>query len=416
MFSAPLSVIVLAIVFVLIAVRRVGTLRLQIWQVMLAGAIAVLLTGQISPLTAISYVDPTVIVFLLGIFVVGQALTESGYMQYLSYRLFRRAKSVDSLVLLILFAMGLASAFLMNDTLAIIGTPVMLFFAARERINPKLMLMALAFAVTIGSVASPIGNPQNLLIASSGLLGAEPFATFFARLAIPTVINLLIAFALLRLFYRDEFRGRRLAHESIKIKDVKLAGICKISLSLLVISIIAYITTLSLKIDMGFNLAYIAVISAAPILILSEKRARIVRDIDWGTIVFFIALFILVGSVWQSGFINTLMQGSGINFDSMPAIFGVSIIGSQFISNVPMVLLYLKLLSLTKLPVAAVMALAAGSTIAGNMFILGAASNVIIVQNAEKRSGQTLTSLDFAKIGIPLTILSALVYWAFLSL
>lgn len=407
---------ILAIVFVLIAVRQVGRVRLQIWQVVLGGAVAVLLTGQISPLAALSYIDPTVIVFLLGIFVVGEALTESGYIQHIAYRIFRRAGSIDSLVLLVLFGMGFASVFLLNDTVAIIGTPVVLLFAVREQINPKLMMLALAFAVTIGSVMSPIGNPQNVLIASSGLVSGEPFAAFFIHLAIPTVLNLLVAYLLLRLFYWREFSGRNLAPKGVAILDRKLAGLCKVSLAMLAASIMAYMLLLSLGSGISPNLAYIAVISALPILLLSDKRVQIVRNIDWSTIIFFISLFVLVGSVWQSGFIQGLVGVASLDFSSVPTIIAVNILGSQLISNVPMVMLYLKLLALKRLPVVAAMALAAGSTIAGNLFILGAASNVIIVQSAERRHSQTLTFVDFAKVGIPLTALNAIIYWAFLAL
>ena len=62
------------------------------------------------------------------------------------------------------------------------------------------------------------------------------------------------------------------------------------------------------------------------------------------------------------------------------------------------------------------LALAAGSTIAGNFSVLGAASNVIIIHNAEKKGNVTLSFIEFAKIGVPLTIIQTGVYWFFLSL
>ena len=232
----PLSVIVLAVSFVLIAVRQIGEIRLQIWQIVLGGAIVVLATGQISVSAAASYIDPTVIVFLVGIFILGEALVRSGYMQHLAYRLFRHFKSVDHLVLAIIFSMGFASMFMLNDTMAIIGTPVIMLFAIKERINPKLMLLSLAFAITIGSVASPIGNPQNLLVASSGLV-SEPFADFFSGLLIPTIISLFLVYIVLRLFFRKEFGNRPLIHDKGRIKDRALANLCRFSIALLGISI-----------------------------------------------------------------------------------------------------------------------------------------------------------------------------------
>ena len=163
-----LSILILAVVFLLIAIRQIGSARLQIWQIMLGGAVLVILAGEISPRAAFHAIHFDVIFFLFGMFIIGQAMEDSGYLTHICHRLFGRAKSVDALVLAILFTMGIGSAVLMNDTLAIIGTPIMLLLARRNLIAPKLLLLCLAFAITTGSVMSPIGNPQNLLIALGG--------------------------------------------------------------------------------------------------------------------------------------------------------------------------------------------------------------------------------------------------------
>ncbi|HNT72042.1 MAG TPA: anion transporter, partial [Methanothrix sp.] len=120
-------------------------------------------------------------------------------------------------------------------------------------------------------------------------------------------------------------------------------------------------------------------------------------------------------SVWNSGHLQAAMNGSGFEATSIPVILATSAIASQLVSNVPFVALYLPLLSTLDSSVEAMMALAAGSTIAGNLTIIGAASNVIIVQNGEKR-GAAITFTDFMKVGIPLTAANLLVYWIFLSL
>jgi Na+/H+ antiporter NhaD/arsenite permease-like protein len=106
-----------------------------------------------------------------------------------------------------------------------------------------------------------------------------------------------------------------------------------------------------------------------------------------------------------------LLEGSDENLASVPSILAYSVLVSQIISNVPLMALCQPLLGHPRPE--ALMALAAGSTIAGNLFILGAASNVIIIQNAEK-SGETITFLEFARIGVPLTVLNTMVYWVFL--
>jgi Na+/H+ antiporter NhaD/arsenite permease-like protein len=151
-----------------------------------------------------------------------------------------------------------------------------------------------------------------------------------------------------------------------------------------------------------------------PIVLFSKKRFQIIKRVDWHTLIFFVAMFVLMESVWETGFFQKLLFSSSIRVVSIPMVFLVSVLLSQLLSNVPLVALYMPLLMSVCISLKEMMALAAGSTIAGNLLILGAASNIIIIQNAEKRSRKTITFLEFAKVGIPLTILNILIYWIFL--
>lgn len=214
-----IPIIVLIGVFILIAIRQIGNIKLQIWQIMLLGAIIVLITQQISIANALKSINLDVMMFLFSMFVIGVALEESGYLSFLSYRIFKRAKNINQLLLYILFGAGLASAVVMNDTLAIIGTPMLLLVARKYAINPKVLLLTLAFAVTIGSVMSPLGNPQNFLIATQANLG-NSFITFFRYLCIPTLINLFAAFLLIKIFYKKQLNNDyQLNHSYESIKD-----------------------------------------------------------------------------------------------------------------------------------------------------------------------------------------------------
>jgi Na+/H+ antiporter NhaD/arsenite permease-like protein len=403
-----LALLTLGAVFILIAIRRIGSFSLQIWQIMLMGAVIVLITGQISPADALRAINLEIIAFLFGVFTIGQALEESGYLSQLAAALFGRAKSVDQLVLAILLGFGLLSTLLMNDTMAIIGTPVVLLLARKHGLAAKPLLMTLAFAITIGSVMSPIGNPQNLLIA---VTLTNPFITFFRYLAVPTLINLFVAYLVLKYAFRTELAGRPLLMVSPDvIKDLKLARLSQFSLALMLLLIAA-------KIALGFihphlaidlRLTDIALVSAVPVL-LSEKRVKLIREIDWYTLIFFIALFVLMQSVWNSGIFQSLLTHLQLDITSPPVIMTISVLLSQLISNVPLVALYLPLLIHAGATSEGLLALAAGSTIAGNLLILGAASNIIIIQHAE-RSGETLSFVEFAKVGIPLASINILVY------
>ncbi len=404
-----IPVIVLILVFLLIAIRQVGRYTLRIWQIMLAGAVAVLLFGQITPAAAVAAINPDVMLFLFGMFVIGVAVQESGYLSSLSHRIFSRAKNPDQFLLLLIMAMGLFSAVLMNDTIAVIGTPLVIALACAWGIDRKGALLALCFAITIGSVTTPIGNPQNFLIASYADLG-DGFTPFLVHLGIPTLINLVLAWVVVRTFYPPS-KEHCLPVQPEPVRDPGLARLSALSLGIILVLI-------GIRVAGGFigynplPLMVIALAGAAPLLILSPRRGELVRKVDWYTLVFFAALFVLMQSVFDTGFLKSAVNIVAVS--PIPVIMMVSVIISQFISNVPFVALFQPLIIQQGMSVQATLALAAGSTIAGNLTVLGAASNVIVIQNAE-RQGVTITFLEFFKLGLPLTIMNVMVYSVFLS-
>ena len=380
---------------------------------MLAGAAVVILTGSIGPYEAIFSIDWNVMVFLFGMFIVGEGLQKSRYLELVTHRFFQKAGTKDQLILLLVFSFGLLSALLMNDTLAVIGTGLVLGYSRKIGLSGKLLLLTLAVAITTGSVMSPIGNPQNLLVAQDSSL-VNPFLTFIVHLGIPTIINLFICFLVLRLVYRSEFHSTVLQRDTelpvvLSKKETLPARLSLVFLGILIIGAVGYsLVTHSI----GFPLPLIGICAALPFILLDEKRTKIVKGIDWFTLIFFASMFVLMASVWKTGFFQGLIGSQA--FTSIPAILMMSVVISQFISNVPFVALFQPMIASSGGGVEGLMGLAAGSTIAGNLTVIGAASNVIIIQNAE-RQGVTLTFWDFLKVGIPLTFLQILVYWIFLS-
>jgi Na+/H+ antiporter NhaD/arsenite permease-like protein len=177
----------------------------------------------------------------------------------------------------------------------------------------------------------------------------------------------------------------------------------------LCLSSLAKIITDFTQASFRINFSYIAIFSALPIL-LSSQRWTLIKRLDWGTLLFFASTFILVQSVWDSGFFQTKINQFHLSVTHIALILVISLILSQFISNVPLVALYLPLLIQHHLPNSHLLALAVGSTIAGNLSILGAASNIIIIQNAEKRGDPGLGFFEFIKLGAPLTVINILIY------
>ena len=382
---------------------------------MLAGGVLVLATRQITFPDAIKAINLDVILFLFGMFAIGQALEESGYLAHLSQRLFKLGTTAGSLMFIVVFGSGLLAAFLMNDTMAIVCTPLLLVLSRNSKIPAGPLLLALAFGVTTGSVLSPIGNPQNLLIALSGGID-NPFLTFIKYLAVPTIINLGVVYFMLKLYYPRFFRNPIQILESAPVRDNKLAGLCKISLALLAFLIAAKIVLVIAVPAFEFRLTYIALISALPVLAGSRRRLEIIRRLDWSTLVFFASMFVLMASVWGSGVFQSALARLDLDLGGQGVVLGISVVLSQFISNVPMVALYLPVLKQAGSSTGALMALAAGSTIAGNLTILGAASNVIIIQSCENRCEETITFWEFLRIGFPLTVINVLIYWLFLRI
>ncbi len=404
-----IPLVVLALVFLLIAVRQVGGFRIRIWQIMLAGAVAVILLGQISFSDAFHAINPDVMIFLFGMFVVGVAVTESGYLRAVSFRIFARAATPDHFILLLILFMGISSAILMNDTIAIIGTPLVIWYAVRIGYSPKGALLALCFAITIGSVATPIGNPQNLLLADYADF-SDAFTPFLMHLAVPTAINLLITWAVVRFFYPPP-KECLLPPTPEPVKDPSLARLAKLSLGIIIGLIGVWIIS-GFFAPASFPLMFIALAAAAPVLVASPKRVEILKKVDWYTLVFFASLFVLMQSVYETGFFQSVIDYSMVT--SIPLIITVSVVVSQFISNVPFVALFQPIIIRQGMSVQQILALAAGSTIAGNLTILGAASNVIVIQQAEKE-GYTLSFREFFRVGLPLTVLNIIVYSVFLS-
>jgi len=400
--------IVLGVVFGLIAFRRFGDLRLQIWQIMLGGALAVILGGAIAPARALAAIDANVLGFLFGVFALGQALVASGWLYAESAKILGKLRSADELVLAVLIGSGLTSAILMNDTLAVIGTPLVITLARMHGLSPSLLLLALAFGVTIGSAMSPIGNPQNLLIALQGGL-ENPFLDFLRVLAVPTLLNLLLAYAVLRIAFWSDFHGAALSHPRAAVGDRQLAHLARWVLGILLALVLLRLSLGSAGSAWTPPLTLIGIGSALPVLIFSKRRRELLRGIDWHTLAFFAAMFVLMQSVWDSGVLQEWLPSESLG---IAELLGVSVIGSQIVSNVPLVALLLPLLE--SADPNALLTLAAGSTIAGNLTLIGAASNVIIAQRAESH-GAHLGFWKFFAIGAPLTTLNVVVYWLWLS-
>ncbi|HYJ01284.1 MAG TPA: SLC13 family permease [Nitrososphaeraceae archaeon] len=437
-----IPLLIFGIVYILIIGKT--QFKIPIWISMSIGAIFMIITQTISIQQVIGAINFHVIGFLFGMFSIMSALDKSGVLQSFAIRMISKSKNSPSTLLAIfIIGMGLLSAFLVNDTVAILGVVIIAFVIRQiKRLNPQVLLIGLAFGISIGSTMTPIGNPQNLLISLQSGIDA-PLTKFLIVLGPPTIISLLVTTILLKFYFKnklllsdvEEEEQQQQIQSSVNtldsttlknpveriIKDTKYA---KISIFALFITIIGFILTeilLYLRIA-NIELSLIALLGAGILYTLSKQRKEILLSIDYRTLIFFISMFIFTSGLWYSGTISNLIQAfpnpNPNDVFQSSVIITLSSLGlSQLLSNVPFVSLYNYIMidnGFTETNVDQWMMLAASSTIAGNLTILGAASNIIIIQTAESKGIRPFTFWEFFKIGIIITSISSIIFFLFI--
>lgn len=414
---------VFGIVYALIIGRR--RLGIPIWTAMLIGAalmIGLQVTGVVDAFKAVNL---EVIAFLFGMFSIVSALERSGVLRAVALRMLARAKTPSQILMIFVVGMGVLAAFLVNDTIALLGIPLAVRVARHSGIRPAVLLLALAFGITVGSVMTPIGNPQNLLIATDS--GIEfPFATFLLYLGAPTIANLFATYYILKLYYRKELAVSGRAPEVAKVDGAYNPRQARLSIYATVATLAGFALSEILH-GLGvadLSLSVVAMLGAAALYALSNERTQILKSVDYSVLVFFAAMFVVTTSMWSSGAVSIITgwlpgpnpadgpQGMGI-------ITAASLSLSQVLSNVPFVDLYNFVMienGFRGEHVGQWLMLAAASTVAGNLTILGAASNIIIIESAEARGVRAFGFVEFAKIGSVITAVNILIYYLFLTL
>ncbi len=198
-----IAIAIFAVVYFLIIFGR-GKFKIPIWTSMLIGAALMVGFQIISIESAFKSINLDVMGFLFGMFSIVSALDMSGVLKMVAVKMLSKTNSHPDLILMVfVVGMGLLSAFLVNDTIAVLGIPLIAHISKRIGIRPQVLLIALSFGITIGSTMTPIGNPQNLLIAlQSGI--PLPFITFIKVLGIPTIINLFVTYFILKVYFKKD--------------------------------------------------------------------------------------------------------------------------------------------------------------------------------------------------------------------
>lgn len=429
-FTATNSYVALAIfalVLALIILRKVHGREFPIWTAMMVGAALMVATGVLGVSAAYQAIDFDVLFFLIGMFSIVAGMERSGLLPYLTYKILSHAKSLKSMLVLFVFMMGILSAFTVNDTMAMMGTPIAIMVVKQMGLPLEPVLVALAFSITVGSVMTPVGNPQNMLIASqSGI--TMPFTRFISILGVPTLLNLALVAGLLWLtlkrhgIHMDRREVAVIAEEHVK--SVSLAQVSAASLCLAVGGFLLNDLLAVWGLPHMEHLGMIAFLASVPLYALAREKRELLHSVDWSTIVFFVSMFIVMDGLWRSGAAELMLgfipaPNPADRTGAIVNIMLVSTLLSQVFSNVPLVKLYINVMRNLGFDTShqyAWLTLAAGSTIAGNLTILGAASNVIIVEASENRTGRAFTFPYFLKLGVAMTALNVAIYTLWLVL
>jgi Na+/H+ antiporter NhaD/arsenite permease-like protein len=357
------------------------------------GAVLMVAFRIVGAREALASIDFATIVLLFSMMLLVANLRLAGFFERVAEWIIERLHP-HHLLPTVIFTSGLLSAFLVNDIVCLVMTPFVLHMARRLALPPVPYLLAVATASNIGSAATITGNPQNMLI---GSLSGIAYLDFIAHLGPVAVAGLFLNWAVLHRVYLRGAIDRVAVAQVLAAPEFQLAPMRKKPVVVLLIVLAGFLG--------GVPPALMAAIGAALLLITRTVEPRKVYDeVDWGLLVFFIGLFIIVAGAERAGLTTTLLQPvASWDLHRLPIFVTVTSILSNVVSNVPAVMLLRTLVVTFPDPHAGWLALAMASTLAGNLTITGSVANIIVVEGAAAE-GVRVGFRDYFRVGLPVTV------------
>jgi Na+/H+ antiporter NhaD/arsenite permease-like protein len=389
------AALIFAATYVVIAMGRLPRLRLDRTGAALLGASLMVASGTLSLDEAYRAINLETLALLLGMMIVVANLRLAGLFDLASVWIGRHASRPLALLAGVTVVSGGLSAFLVNDTVCVMLTPLVAETALAMGRDPVPYLLALAMASNVGSTATITGNPQNIMIGSFSHIAYGDFATALAPVA---AIGLLLVFLLLALAWRREFfSSARLEAVAPRLRWNR--GLLLESVVVLLVMVVFFFC--------GTAPAKVAVLGGAALLLTPRvKPERIYREIDWPLLLLFAGLFVVV-----AGF-EKAMLGPGarsaaarLRLDQPPILAAVAAVLSNLVSNVPAVLVLKPFIEHLTEPRQAWLVLAMAATLAGNFTIPGSVANLIVVERARRR-GIAIGFWTYCKVGAPLAVIT----------
>ena len=422
-----IALAIFLVTYALISIRRFPKIKIDRPAAALVGAALMIVLGVVEPEKAIGAIHLDIIILLVGMMILVAGLELCGFFEWVSLRMIKYSKDQFTFLVLTMVVTGSLSALVLNDTVVLLFTPIIIRTCRLLKSNPVPYLVAEALAANIGSVATVVGNPQNAFIATKAGIS---FVDFSARLVPVSIVCMLVAIAMMYLFYRkdiekgaaQEFRRKILKDgwkafedELVKGDAATTSGIKKLKerkAGLYALTGITALTFLAFILShvLGTPIAVIAFLGGVTALfvvplITDVKAKEMLAGVDWSIILFFVGLFIVIEGVKDSTLLDEIRNGfPGFHDGSIPSLewlTALSAFMSNLVSNVPAVMLLSEMIPISQTDLW--LALAASSTLAGNATILGAAANVIVAEKAEGM-GVQINFWKFTLVGFPIAM------------
>jgi Na+/H+ antiporter NhaD/arsenite permease-like protein len=392
------ATVIFAITYVLISGRQLKVLPLNRPAAALLGAVLMVSSGVMTPERAYRAVNYDTLVLLLGMMLISAYLYLARFFEWAADAVLNVSHTPQRLLLYLIVTSGILSALLVNDTICLMLTPLVIAVIRRGKLPLLPYLIALATSANIGSVATLVGNPQNMII---GQFSRIPFSQFSVALVPAAIVGLTINFVILRFGFRNALRAAVIKREPHEVKKLNRG------LFALVGIVFGAIFACFLA---GLNLAWTALAGAALIMVLARRDTHeVLKLVDWHLLVFFAALFVVVDGLSDTGLPDAIyrhlqpMFGSHVTAQAWNLSW-FSVAGSNIFSNVPFVLVAGKWIARFADPLLMWKVLALATTFAGNLTIIGSVANMIVVESA--REHLEIGFWDYARFGIPITILT----------
>ena len=390
---APIAAAIFLLTYLVLGLGALPPLRLDRAGATLVGATLMVACGVVSPAQAAGAIDMGTLALLFGMMVVAANLRIAGFFGWTVSRVLGVTRSPRLLLVLTTWLSGVLSALVVNDTVCVLLTPLVLELAAHAGLPPVPFLLALAMGANAGSVATVVGNPQNMMIAS---VGGISYASFAAALVPVALGALAITSAVLVLAC-----GRALP---ATVTTPAAPSHPRVHVPMLVKTVAV---TLGLVVAMLLGVQPpLAAMAAASVLLVTRRvrPGRVHGLVDWPLLAMFAGLFVVVDGVERSGLAAWLIDRLSGVLGGAHGFVALTAALSNLVSNVPAVMLLGKAAAAAPDPERARLLLAMASTLAGNLTLVGSVANLIVVSQAEPRA--RVGFWEYARVGAPITLLT----------